>query len=197
MLSERTYTARAKSYQWGLTKGEKKQIVVSFEIIGEGEGMGQSVPWFGLFDTNTWERTLEGLRYCGWKGDDLNQLGDLDQVVEIVVEHNTWESKTHARVAWVNQPGGGVVKLNSPMGDKDVIGFAAQMKAKAAQVKEVDGAKHNKGAASASANGTSAGSTEPPPVGDGSGGSVDDDLPFAICAMVDSFVHQPGNKACR
>lgn len=174
MVPEATYPAIVDSYQWGKTNAGKQQIVVTFKIIGE-ECRGQRIPWFGVFTDNTWKRVLESLRYCGWKGDDLNNLGNLDQEVEIQVEHSEWDGKTNARVSWVNQPGGGTIKLNNPMDDSEVAKFAAKMKKRAAKVGEVDGAKHS---------GSNGAPTSSAPASSGSDGSGDgdeadgEDLPF-------------------
>lgn len=139
MIAAGTYQAVASGTQWG-TAGEdnKKQIVVAFRLL-DGPQVGQSISWFGYFTTKTWERTVEALRLCGWKGTDLENLGSLDQKVELVIEHEEYEGKTRARVQWVNKLGGGQVKLKNPMSPTEVRGFAAMMKDRCAQIKEVDG----------------------------------------------------------
>jgi hypothetical protein len=138
--------------QFGLTKGgdgkePKKQVAVQFEII-EGPAMGSKLTWFGYFTDKTWNKTVEALRCCGFKGDDLYQIESqtLDQEVSIVVEPNTWEGKTTMRIAWVNAASSGI-KLANPMGSDDLRRFAATMKSRVAQVKPVEGKKAEKSAA--------------------------------------------------
>lgn len=61
--------------QFGMTKGGNgkaptKQVAVQFELL-EGPAAGARLTWFGYFTEKTWQRTVEALRYCGFKGDDL------------------------------------------------------------------------------------------------------------------------------
>ena len=157
--------------QFGMTKGgdgkdPKKQVAVQFEII-EGPAMGSKLTWFGYFTDKTWNKTIEALRCCGFKGDDLYQIETqtLDQEVSIVVEPNTWEGKTTMRIAWVNAASNGV-KLANPMGSDDLRRFAAAMKSRVAQVKPVEGKKAEKGTAQPAST-----SDVPPP-------PSDEDIPF-------------------
>ena len=107
MISKGTHPAVATDIQWG-TAGQdnKKQIAVTFRIL-EGEDQGLNITWFGYFTAKTYERTCEALRYCGWRGNQLDDLGTLDQKVQIVVEHEEYEGKNRAKVAWVNAFGSG------------------------------------------------------------------------------------------
>jgi len=157
--------------QFGMTKGgegkqPKKQVAVQFEVI-EGPATGYRLTWFGYFTDKTWSRTVESLRCCGFKGDDLLQVAtqELNQEVSIVVQPDTWEGKTRMRIAWVNKASGGV-KLAAPMGTDDLRKFAASMKSRVAQVKPVEGKKAEPGATP-----PPAASDEPPP-------PSDDDVPF-------------------
>lgn len=110
MLPERTYAAVARSAT--LTESEEKktpQVAVTFEIT-TAEYAGERVIWFGFLTDKTTERTIQSLRYAGWKGTDLTDLSDLAKndtpVVELVVEHETYKDKTRAKVQWVNPAGG-------------------------------------------------------------------------------------------
>lgn len=106
LLPASTYTAQAVDGYLSHTKDGKEQIMVKFAIVG-GQHDGQTVNWTGFFTDKTFDRTIQSLRYCGWRGDDISDLTGIDgQEVEIVVEHNTYDGKTFARVAWVNQIGG-------------------------------------------------------------------------------------------
>lgn len=158
--------------QFGTTKNGNDQVVVVFEII-DGPCMGRRLTWFGYFTKDTTKRTLESLRYCGWKGDDLMALPnqEIDQEVQLVVKHETYEGKTHARIAWVNNPGGGGVKLANPMGESARRTFAARMREYAKQVPEVSGKKAERGAGGNGEAGSSA-------TGGADGTSAHDRLPF-------------------
>lgn len=106
LLPATKYTAQAVDGYLSHTKDGKEQIVVKFAIVG-GPHDGQSVDWTGFFTDKTFDRTIQGLRYCGWEGDDISDLTGIDRnEVEVVVEHNEYNGKTYARVAWVNPIGG-------------------------------------------------------------------------------------------
>jgi hypothetical protein len=156
--------------QFGVAAGEKKtkQVLVQFEII-EGPFAGRKVPWWGYFTQNTYTRTIEALRTCGFKGDDLMSLlsQELTNEVTIVTEISEWQGKSNARVKWINSSGGGI-KMANPMNTNDLRQFAAQMKAKTAAIKEVEGKKAERGAA---AQPETAHEPPPPP-------PSDDDCPF-------------------
>jgi hypothetical protein len=124
--------------RWARTKEKKPQILVYFEIT-EGPHAGERYPWFGYFTKETYERTIQSLRYMGWKGDDLEKLGALSQEVSIAIGHNEWEGKIRARVDWVNRAGGAAMKLNDPMTAGDLRLFASKIKAVAGKIREVAG----------------------------------------------------------
>jgi hypothetical protein len=118
------------------------QVYVAFAVL-DGPYAGRRLGWFGYFTDNTVERTIESLRLCGLKGDDLAAAvtGPLDQEVQLVVEHETYDGKTRAKVVWVNAPGGGAFRMANPMNTGDLRKFAASMKAKMRGKPEVAGAR--------------------------------------------------------
>lgn len=154
--------------QFGTSSGEKKtkQVLVQFEIL-EGPYAGRKVPWWGYFTQKTYTRTVESLRLCGFKGDDLMDLltQELGNEVSIVTEVSEWNGKTNARVSWINSAGSGI-KMANPMATNDLRAFAAQLKAKVGAIKEVPGKKAERGTAPA----PEAAEPSPPP--------SDDDCPF-------------------
>lgn len=110
MLPQGTYAATARG--GALTESQNKrtpQVVVEFEITS-AEWAGERITWVGFLTDKTTERTIESLRYAGWKGTDLADLSDLlskdTPVIELVIEHEEYEGKTRARVQWVNRIGG-------------------------------------------------------------------------------------------
>lgn len=162
MLLPGTYAAVATDHQWGKSKSDKTQIVIVFQIL-DGPQTGQYITWYGYFSGKAAKITMKALRTCGWKGDDLAELGVLNQRVSIVVEHEEYEGKTHAKVQWINPPGGGIA-LKNPLAPNDLRMFAAQMKAKCAEVGEVAGEKVEVQRTEAPPQDFG---EEPPPIGDG------------------------------
>jgi len=142
-FTEGNHLAVAKQWNWGLTKEGKQQVCVEFEII-EGPDLGKRISWFGYFTEKTMRRTLEALRYCGWRNDDIMDMegmGDLQ--VSIVVEYEERTEgknagKSFPKVQWVNQPNTGV-RLERPMDMATKRQFAAQLKLHARQVPIVTG----------------------------------------------------------
>lgn len=119
------YTAQAVDGYLNRTKDGKERIVVKFAIVG-GQYDGQAVDWAGFFTDKTFDRTIQSLRYCGWRGDDISDLTGIDaNEVQIVVQHDEYNEKVYPRVAWVNQIGGG-----ARMPADEVREFAESIKAR-------------------------------------------------------------------
>ncbi len=128
--------------QFGVSSNGNEQVVVNFEIL-DGEHAGETMAWFGSFTDKTADKTLEGLRNCGWRGSDLAtaSTGPLEQEVSIVVQEEEYQGKVRSKIRWVNRPGGGgAFKLEKPMARNDMKMFSSKMKAKAASIPEVKGA---------------------------------------------------------
>lgn len=170
-------TDNGPSYvQFGTSRAGGEQVGMQFEIIS-GPESGRRVPWYGSFSETKGEkakktpaqRTIESLRLCGFKGNDLATLPsqELNQEVSITVEHNEWEGKVTARVQWVNEPGSGGVRMANPLGQTELRRFAASMKSKVAGIGEIAGKPAVREA--------------PPPVNGAPAGrepGVDDDIAF-------------------
>lgn len=130
MLPEGTY--RAQGIQASLTAAGNgtEQVAVVFNIVDPAEFVNQKITWFGFFTEKTLERTFKALRLCGWEGDNLADLSGVDaNQVDIVVEHESYEGKTRARVLWVNEAGSGGVAIR-PMAEAQAKAFAAKLRAK-------------------------------------------------------------------
>ena len=109
---------------------------------------GQKIAWFGYFATEkNAKRTIESLRYCGFKGEDLAAAGEqtLDQRVSLTIEHDEYDGKVRAKVAWVNGQGGGGYKIEKPMAGDELRRFAASLKQHVKATGEVNG-ERGKGA---------------------------------------------------
>lgn len=133
MLPEGRFKARAIEGGLGETNDGNPQVGVRFTILDE-EFHGEEITWFGSFSkklgqgTKTpLERTIESLRACGWKGDDLSALeGISDNEVSLVIEHDDYNGKISAKVKWVNRAGG--LALKAPMSADKAKAFAAKMR---------------------------------------------------------------------
>jgi hypothetical protein len=137
MLDAGTYRAQAIEAALGETDTNKEQIAVRFRLL---DVEGQEITWYGYFTDKTLETTFKALRTAGWKGQDLSDLSDLcgqdTPEVNLVVEHETYENpqtgetKTRARVRWVNGTGG--LALKKALDPNKAKSFAARMKGKLA-----------------------------------------------------------------
>lgn len=145
------------------------QVVVNFEIL-DGPEAGRRIAWFGHFSEKTVQRTVESLRYCGFKGDDLAlaTTQKLDQEVQIVVAHEEYNGKVTAKVNWVNRAGGDGFRMAEPMAKTALTRFAAQMKNAVKAVGEVSGKTAERAQKPANSSDPAAGTRAP----------TDDEIPF-------------------
>ncbi len=138
MIEPGRYKARATGAEMGFTNNGKEQVAVAFELV---EKPGQRITWYGMFTTeitgnariSQCDRTMESLRLCGWKTDDLFDLAGIsDNEVEITIDTETdLNGQPRSRVKWVNAPNSGGPALKNIMPDAQKRSFAAKMKAAA------------------------------------------------------------------
>ena len=124
-----TYKAKPESYQWCYSSKGTKAICVRFEIL-DGDDAGTYINWYGYFSEKTWERTVESLKYMGFKGTDLTELGELQEMVSLEVINEEYNGKNQSKVKWVNSLGAKNILVNSPMPDRDLREFAAAMQSR-------------------------------------------------------------------
>lgn len=169
--------------QFGESSTQKPQVCINFEIL-EGDDAGRRIAWFGYFTEGAAQRTVESLRYCGFKGNDLAMAvtQDLDQVVQLQIKHEEYKGKVSAKVAWVNRGGGGGYKLEKQMGKSQLAQFAAMMKGSVGAIPEAPGKKADRTAkpAASTGGGGSQGNSEGPPAGwsENTAPPDDDGIPF-------------------
>src|SRR5262249_27702083 len=134
---------RAINAEFGTSKKKSTSFVlVNFEIT-QGEHAGEILSWNGYFTTNTEERTIESLRYCGceFPGNDITDLTGIHRSeVQIVVEHEEYqtdsgETKTAAKVAWVNSLGR-TISVDQRMDDAAKAAFKARMMGRVVKSKQ-------------------------------------------------------------
>lgn len=172
--NQRRYRARATLWDLGETSTGKEQVAVEFVILTEGADV-ERITWFGYFTEDTVDRTIESLRICGWTGTDLAELQGLEaNEVELVIEDDTYEGKTRAKVRWVNKPGG--LALKAPLSGERKKAFAATMRDRVKAFDASAGAPKPK-ATTAPRNGAG---RPPPHIGEAGGPPPmsDDDIPF-------------------
>jgi hypothetical protein len=121
-----THAARALTAVLSETKKGDPQVVVDLELL-DIEGQKPHIAWYGYFSEKTEDRTIESLRICGWTGNDFANI-TVGAEVQLVIESEVFEGKTHQKVKWVNRPGG--VAMAKPMDAGKTAAFAAKMKGK-------------------------------------------------------------------
>lgn len=169
--NKRTYRAKAKSAALGESSKGNEQVAVEFQVLTEGASHDTLI-WYGYFTDATVDRTIQSLRYMGWEGDDLSNLQGIDKnEVDLVVEDETYEGQTFAKVQWVNKPGG--LALKAPLSPERAQSFAAKMRER---IKAIDAAGGKRATSSApkpqqQSVPPSLAQPEPPPISDA-------DLPF-------------------
>lgn len=135
-IPDGVYRARAREGALTTSKTDKPMLVVTFEIVDDGEWKGACMTWRGFFTEKTTDRTFESLRYCGWRGDDINNLdGIKDNEVELDIKREKYKEKWEPKIQWVNKPG--TIKAGAPMAADRATAFAAAMRraAEASRVK--------------------------------------------------------------
>jgi len=177
--------------QWGPgTDKSPFTAAVNFEVIN-GPCAGQKITAFLYFgDTvsksgkSTAERSIESLRACGFTGDDIDKFSDQnpDIEVQIVVEHETYQGKTRAKVAWINAASRGFT-FEKPLDTRSLRKYSAQFKSALKGIPAVAGKKAERQAPTVALAG------EPEDLGDdpaldgqrsnrGAPPASDDDIPF-------------------
>jgi hypothetical protein len=133
------YSAKAKTWTLGESSNGKEMLEVVFAITSPGPYQGMTITARLFFTEKTFDRTVESLRYMGWKGDDLAKIEGLTSEVEIDVGHEEYQGETQVRVKWVNRlKGGGTAKALDAGKTKS---FAERMKARVAMADAARSAK--------------------------------------------------------
>ena len=128
------FLTRCKEWALAETKKGEPQVVLFFRDVGE---LGQPPAYYGQFGEKSLPHTMKALRACGWRGTDITELehaqcGMDSADIELVIEHEEYEGKIHAKTRWINTPGAGVTPLSA---DKKA-NFAQQLKAKILQLEQ-------------------------------------------------------------
>lgn len=124
------HLAKAIGIDFGIAGTGTEQVAVTFEVT-EGECVGETIGWYGSFTDKATKYTIQALRACGWKGDDLSEIGvaDMPDPVELVVqEDEDLEGNPVLRVRYINRPGSGGAVLKSPMTPDQRKAFASRLR---------------------------------------------------------------------
>lgn len=185
-------TERGPVYiQWGPgTDKSPFTAAVNFEVLN-GPQAGQKITSFLYFSSTAGrsgktvaERSIESLRACGFTGDDIDKFAEQTPDIEcqIVVEHETYQGKTTAKVKWVNQAGGGGFVFEKPLDSTSLRKFSAQFKGALKGIPAVQGKKAERQAPTPATDGIQEGGSGwtgndslPPPRDNP---SANDDIPF-------------------
>jgi hypothetical protein len=141
MLDAGKYRAHAVNSDAGYTAKGTEQIVLTFELHNDKRS---TITHYRYLSDAALEYTLKDLRTIGWIGDDVGDFAKglpsgCDREVELVIHHEEFEGKTHARVRFVNAVGG--VALKNAMAPDQAKAFGARMKGKIAALDAVAGRK--------------------------------------------------------
>lgn len=126
------YVAKAVQAELGHAKTGSEMIAVLFEIT-EGEYTGQRITWWGYFTEKTAKRTVESLKYTGWRGDWESWDGLGTKRVELdVQEEADGQGGVRMRVQWVNPVS--IIKKENAMSAPQRVAFASKMRGLVTQV---------------------------------------------------------------
>ncbi len=134
-----THKARAKEWDFGVSSNGNEQVAILFEIT-QGEHAGKTRTWFGSFSDAAIDRTLDSMRHCGWDGDSLANVENLqNNEVEIVIEEEEYQGKRREKIKWINKPAG--LKLQHQLAGSARDAFAAKLRGKVIAHKKKYGAQ--------------------------------------------------------
>lgn len=97
------HKARAISAALSTAKNGTEYVDVIFQL--QDGGQISWTGWLGNDDKkNTW--TIEALRHCGWKGDDLTDLSGIDsRMVNLKIEDDERAGDLRSQIKYVNRLG--------------------------------------------------------------------------------------------
>jgi hypothetical protein len=110
-----TMLAKAKSAVLSATNNGREYVSIDFASVDDPKRV---YPWAGYFgedygkdNKSTTERTIEALRRCGWKGNDISDLSSVIGVeCDITVKEEEYKGMKQTKVAFISLPGDGGFK---------------------------------------------------------------------------------------
>jgi hypothetical protein len=133
-MKKGTHRARAIAAVLTETANSGRELV--FVKFGLVENMNDTIAWQSYFGDNKdrggktlTERTIDALRVCGWKGDDLMDLSSVTaNEVEIVVQEEEYQGETRLKVRYVQEVGTAAKFMPEPMAPTNAARLAARIK---------------------------------------------------------------------
>lgn len=121
--------AMKDSYEAGIDDSGKDYAYLGFEIT-DGPDKGRAIGRYFYFTDAAKLFSIESLRNTGatFPGGDITDpegIGDVECL--IVIEHETWEGKTRAKIKYVNKFGG--IKAEHKLDDSAKRSFRDRLKA--------------------------------------------------------------------
>jgi len=107
IIPEGTYKARRKRHDFMVSpKKGTEYISIVFRISPDQPHAGDLVERQAWLTDAAMDRTLADLKLLGWDGVDIEELGPLDNEVDIVIKHDYDDNdRPTARVAFINEVG--------------------------------------------------------------------------------------------
>lgn len=184
------HAAVCRSIQFQTPKDSQSRggtaVVIGFELTDPDDlDCGTFITYFGYTSDSSIEHTVKALGACGWTGDDMSELpalveqGLLAETVSLVVDHEekvkdaVKTGEWHAKVKWVNPPGGGgKIKIDRPLDGDGLADFGARMKSRIRAARGASGSRPtSNGSRPAARNGGMPPTRDAPP-------PDDSDIPF-------------------
>jgi hypothetical protein len=108
------------------SKNGNAMVVIAFQLLDPPH---IEMAYRGMLMGKQTDRTLDTLRLCGWKGDDLSNITlDKGNEVALVLENEVYEGKNHTHIKWVNKVGGaGMAKVKDSLSPVERQALAASL----------------------------------------------------------------------
>lgn len=146
LIQEGRHRARCFGHELSYSSNKGTPTVALGFRMSEGDvDQGRVITAFRYPTDAALEYCVKDLRTCGWQGDDMGAMDDAELAaneVELVVEHEEYDGKLRAKVKWINPLGGGMIKSETPMDEKQKRDFGRAM---AAKVRALSGGKKSTG----------------------------------------------------
>ena len=130
LTPEGDYPVVAVKHSIGYAGTKNEQIGVRLRVVN-GPLKGKFLLWYGSFSDKAVEFTIKALRALGFAGNDVADQAAWDAMyargdeATAVVQHDTYQGKTKAKVAWIN---GADIVMHADMNDRDLKAFGARMR---------------------------------------------------------------------
>ncbi len=129
LLPEGDYPVKAVKHRMGFSGNENEQIGILLNVT-DGEYKGRRLLYYGTFTDAGMEFTIKAMRALGMQGDDIERdahtMYTSNAQAVAVVQHETYQGKTRAKVKWIN---GADVVMKHEMNPNELSAFSKRMKA--------------------------------------------------------------------